>query len=91
MGSQHKGGVEFDYWTSNPWLNHVSLTIPKPTAAEAMASAAPCVASSNHGATHVSWFEHERNIVAAPVKPTKQASKHEPRHSSALNRDLFNK
>ena len=26
MGSEHKGGVVFDYWVSNPWHGRESLT-----------------------------------------------------------------
>ena len=68
MGSVHKGGVEFDYWTSNPWNGRSSLNIPKPESGEAVA--APVLPNSvgvspnnvarkppTAPATHVSWTE----------------------------------
>ena len=39
MGSSHKGGVEFSYSTSNPWLGRESQSIPKPPAEVSAASA----------------------------------------------------
>ena len=35
MPSEHKGGLEFDYWVSNPWLNHTvkSTTTTTPSLA----------------------------------------------------------
>ncbi len=30
MGSKHKGGVVFDYWTPNPWHGRASLDVPVP-------------------------------------------------------------
>ena len=32
IGSEHKGGVVFDYRTPNPWLGRKSRDIPKPLA-----------------------------------------------------------
>ena len=69
MGSVHKGGVKFDYWTPNPWHDRVSLTIPKPTAEEATAVVAAASLSPHSGGdavpTHVSWLSDDR-VAAAP-------------------------
>ncbi len=44
MGSTHKGGVVFDYWTHNPWHGRASLDVPVPEGqgGEVLVPAAPC-------------------------------------------------
>ena len=32
MPTEHKGGIIFDYWVSNPWLNHKIKDAPVPAA-----------------------------------------------------------
>ena len=61
MGSEHKGGVSFSYWTPNPWYGRESMTIPTPCSVDASSSAAPILISKHERDAHVPW-------IVPPVK-----------------------
>ena len=56
MGSEHKGGVSFSYWTPNPWYGRESMTIPTPCSVDASSSAAPVLVNIPERDAHVPWI-----------------------------------
>ena len=68
MSDEHKGGVIFAYWHSNPWLNRITREIPKPTASEAAVPANTRLNPSfNYRDNHVSWLEQAEDKRANGV------------------------
>ena len=54
MPSSHKGGVEFEYCTSNPWHGRGPRNLPRRPAETALA-AAPARRSSDYSDRHIPW------------------------------------
>ena len=57
MGSEHKGGVSFTYWTPNPWQGRDSQAMPAHDYSCGVATVAPArYCDSGQRDAHVSWI-----------------------------------
>ena len=78
MPSEHKGGLEFDYWVSNPWLNHTvkSTTTTTSTALPGVLSGVP-TPNNNTTPLLIDGLDTEADDAAATAQSVMEDTFHE--------------
>ena len=66
MGDTHKGDVKFSYWTSNPWLNRTSKSIPKPADGSGALTAAATYECSVESSCLAAMFGFRESCRSVP-------------------------